>query len=350
MQVLENFPTKAAPFLDIKLCYKDLSQRWLYKNTNCLWKLVLLVFLGLCGMFMCVSGVERQMPYFRARRAYSISKARVSGHSRNVSVSNYQYYPQPATYDRKECRCTPVQKFAIFSMQRTGSGWFETLLNSHPNVSSHGEIFSVEKRRENMSTIKKTLDTVYSLDWDSSASKNECTAAVGLKWMLNQGLMEYKREVAAYLNRNSVSVIFLFRRNILRRYVSILANTFDREKKQFNGTHRAHVHSKEEASLLAAYKPTVNLTSLITYMKRIEEIMLDALLSFNGTRNMVVYYEDLVDMPAELKRVQEFLHVDCRELQSKHVKIHTLPLSGQIENWRELSTRLKGTKYESFVY
>ncbi|MCO5614406.1 hypothetical protein L7F22_068687 [Adiantum nelumboides] len=250
---------------------------------------------------------------------------------------------------RQECRCTPVQKFVIFSMQRTGSGWFETLLNSHPNVSSHGEIFSIEKRRENMSTIKKTLDTVYSLDWVSSASKNECTAAVGLKWMLNQGLMEYKREIAAYLKRNSVSVIFLFRRNILRRYVSILANTFDREKKQFNGTHRAHVHSEEEASLLAAYKPLVNLTSLITYMKRIEEIMLDSLLAFNGTRNMIVYYEDLVESLAELNRVQEFLHVECKSLESKHVKIHTLPLSGQIENWRDLSKRLKGTKYESFV-
>lgn len=34
--------------------------------------------------------------------------------------------------------------------------------------------------------ITETLDTIYNLDWLSSASKNECTAAVGLKWMLNQ--------------------------------------------------------------------------------------------------------------------------------------------------------------------
>jgi len=37
-----------------------------------------------------------------------------------------------------------------------------------------------------MSTITETLDTIYNLDWLSSASKNECTTAVGLKWMLNQ--------------------------------------------------------------------------------------------------------------------------------------------------------------------
>lgn len=37
-----------------------------------------------------------------------------------------------------------------------------------------------------MSTIFETLDKVYNLDWLSSASKNECTSAAGLKWMLNQ--------------------------------------------------------------------------------------------------------------------------------------------------------------------
>lgn len=73
-------------------------------------------------------------------------------------------------------------------MQRSGSGWFETLLNSHMNVSSNGEIFSHKHRRENASSILRTLDTVYNLDFFTSASKNHCSAAVGFKWMLNQVL------------------------------------------------------------------------------------------------------------------------------------------------------------------
>lgn len=59
-------------------------------------------------------------------------------------------------------------------------------MNSHINISSNGEIFSVKVRRSNISSITETLDKIYNLDWLSSASKNECTAAVGLKWMLNQ--------------------------------------------------------------------------------------------------------------------------------------------------------------------
>lgn len=87
---------------------------------------------------------------------------------------------------RNECAPNPVMFFAILSNQRSGSGWFETLLNSHINVSSNGEIFSIRERRRNASSILKTLDRVYNLDWLNSASKNECSAAVGLKWMLNQ--------------------------------------------------------------------------------------------------------------------------------------------------------------------
>lgn len=88
--------------------------------------------------------------------------------------------------NREECAGNPVRFFCIFSMQRSGSGWFETLLNSHINVSSNGEIFSVAKRRENVSSILKTMDEVFNLDWFNGASKNECSAAVGYKWMLNQ--------------------------------------------------------------------------------------------------------------------------------------------------------------------
>ncbi|MBA0663994.1 hypothetical protein Goklo_004070, partial [Gossypium klotzschianum] len=96
------------------------------------------------------------------------------------------HYPKPESFSRGECALNPVRFFAIISMQRSGSGWFETLLNSHINVSSNGEIFSVIDRRNNVSNIIQTLERVYNLDWFTSASKNECSAAVGFKWMLNQ--------------------------------------------------------------------------------------------------------------------------------------------------------------------
>jgi len=47
--------------------------------------------------------------------------------------------------------------------------------------------------------------------------------------------------------------------------------------------------------------------------------------------------------------VQIFLGVEPRKLESLQVKIHTKPLSQQIQNWDEVLVRLKGTKFESFL-
>ncbi|KAK8942940.1 hypothetical protein KSP39_PZI009334 [Platanthera zijinensis] len=261
----------------------------------------------------------------------------------------YTHYPTPVTYTRNECSCTPVRYFAILSMQRSGSGWFETLLNSHINISSNGEIFSVKERRSNISAIMNTLDRVYNLDWFSSASKNECTGAIGFKWMLNQGLMQNHEGIAQYFNQRGVTLIFLFRRNFLRRWVSVLANSHDRDAKQLNGTHKAHVHSRHEADILARYKPTIDVRKLIPDFEHTSKWTADAIQFFEDTHHVVLYYEDIIRNRTKLVDVLDFLRMPHRELKSQHVKIHTRPLSDQIENWDEVSQALKGTKFEVFL-
>ncbi|KAH9624624.1 hypothetical protein KSS87_000779, partial [Heliosperma pusillum] len=252
---------------------------------------------------------------------------------------------------REECECNAVRGFAIVSMQRSGSGWFETMLNSHINVSSNGEIFSVKERRSNASTILKTLDQVYNLDWFSSASKNECSAAVGLKWMLNQGLMAHHEEIVRYMNQKGVSTIFLLRKNLLRRMVSMVANSYDRDAKLLNGTHKSHVHSPVEAQLLASYKPKINVTELRHKLKVEEVKIAKALEYFNSTRHMIVYYEDLIANRTEtLLKVQEFLRVPYRNLTSRQIKIHRGPTANQVENWDDIKTALNGTSHQSFLY
>jgi len=46
-------------------------------------------------------------------------------------------------------------------------------------------------------------------------------------------------DIVSYLNKKGVSVIFLFRRNTLRRLISVLANDYDKDAKQLNGTHKS---------------------------------------------------------------------------------------------------------------
>ncbi|KAH9609183.1 hypothetical protein KSS87_002409 [Heliosperma pusillum] len=332
------------------------------KKSPLLLRLLALVFAVLCGLLICFVFLSQ----FNNVTAASFLNVQVSNTpcpkpNLQPGELSYVHFPKPLTYSRAECACNPVRYFAILSTQRSGSGWFETLLNSHMNVSSNGEIFSVKVRRANISNIVDTLDKLYNLDWVSSASKNECTAAVGLKWMLNQvsaldslrklvqGLMQHHEEITEYFTSRGVSVIFLFRRNLLRRMISILANLYDRDFKLLNGTHKSHVHSPREAEILASYKPFVNATTLIPELKQVQKNMLKALGYFNSTRHIMLYYEDVLKNRTKLLDVQDFLRVPIMKLTSRQVKIHKGSLSEQVANWDDIQRTLNGTEYESFL-
>ncbi|KAF3511962.1 hypothetical protein F2Q69_00004419 [Brassica cretica] len=220
------------------------------KKSPLVLRMVVLMFVTVCAVYIC-SICLKQIGVVPSAGFLNVEVFEKPCPEPNIEPWDipYVHYPKPKTYNREECSCNPVRYFAILSMQRSGSGWFETLLNNHTNISSNGEIFSVKDRRANVSTIFETLDKVYNLDWLSSASKNECTSAVGLKWMLNQGLMKHHEEIIEYFKTRGVSAIFLFRRNLLRRMISVLANSYDKDAKLLNGTHKSHVHSPKEVSL-----------------------------------------------------------------------------------------------------
>ncbi|XP_027162195.1 uncharacterized protein LOC113762797 [Coffea eugenioides] len=319
------------------------------KKSTLLLRMVVLIFSMVCGVYIC-SICLRQISSRSTARLLSVEMVRpCEPPDVEPSEKPFVHFPKPKTFRRAECACHPVRNFAILSTQRSGSGWFETLLNSHINISSNGEIFSVKPRRANVSTIVETLDKLYNLDFFTSASKNECTAAVGLKWMLNQGLMQNHEEIVQYINDKGVSIIFLFRRNLLRRMISILANSYDQNAKLLNGTHKSHVHSHQEAEILARYKPTINATLLIPNLRQVEEMVTKALEYFKSTRHIVLYYEDIIKNRTKLMDVQDFLRVPKMELNSRQIKIHRGSLSSQVENWVDVEKALKGTPYESFL-
>jgi hypothetical protein len=161
--------------------------------------------------------------------------------------------------------------------------------------------------------------------------------------------MEHHQDIVDYLIRKGAMVILLFRRNTLRRLISVLANNYDRRTKQLNGIHKSHVHSKEEAEILARFKPKMDVSTLIPSIRNAEHSMRTCLGRFRKTHHMILYYEDVIRDKNELSRVQEFLGAPVTKLSSQHVKIHTRPLPDLVDNWEDVSEMLNGTKYAQFL-
>ncbi|KAI8554447.1 hypothetical protein RHMOL_Rhmol05G0099500 [Rhododendron molle] len=276
---------------DLCIIIKDTRILNASKKSPSVLRMIVLTLAMVCGIYICSICMEQIST--RTNVGFTdIEVLKKPCEEPNIESweKRYVHYPNPKTFSRGECACNPVRYFAILSTQRSGSGWFETLLNSHPNISSNGEIFSVKVRRSNISTIVETLDNVYNLDLLTSASKNECTAAVGLKWMLNQ------------------------------------------------------------AAILARYKPTINATILIPNLREVEEMVTKSLEYFKSTRHIILYYEDITKNHTKLTEVQDFLKVPRIDLNSHQVKIHKGSLSRQVENWADIKKTLKGTSYESFLH
>ncbi|KAB1214736.1 Nodulation protein H [Morella rubra] len=302
------------------------------KKSPLLSRMVILVFAMVFGVYLYSICLKQISP--RAKIKFlnaQVIESPCHDHDINLSQIPSVHYPKPETFSRAECEHNPVRFFAILSMQRSGSGWFETLLNSHINVSSNGEIFSVKDRRKNISSIVQTLDKVYNLDWFSSASKNQCSAAVGFKWMLNQ-----IQEEQGYCWESPEQIVMehCFGRALVRSWQS--------------GS--SLLLSAPKAEILSKYKPLINSRSLINDLKDMEVTTAKVLEYFNSTRHILLYYEDLTLNRTKLKAVQEFLKLPLMELTSRQIKIHKGPLSDHVKNWEDVNMTLTGTAYESFLH
>ncbi|KAG6488922.1 hypothetical protein ZIOFF_050180 [Zingiber officinale] len=110
-------------------------------------------------------------------------------------------------------------------------------------------------------------------------------------YLLFQGVMQHHKSINEYFNKRGVFAMFLFRRNLLRRLVSILANTHDRNMKQLNGTHKAHVHSKDE-DYVNHRTPYLPQTRILTH---VDKLGTDSLDYFKSSHHIILFYEDLVN-------------------------------------------------------
>lgn len=238
---------------------------------------------------------------------------------------------------------TDYRRFIILGSPRTGSNYLLTLLRSHPNIYARGELFNrlcvfdyenhplhAELLRRRQADPENFLRRFCFFPLQASMD------ASGFK-LFYQHVDGPLRWFPFILRQEpDIRIIHLKRRNVLRQYYSYQRAMLD---------DRWWTVAQETPSTCITIDPDACLrffASTVTLRNRFDAIFRDVQLE--------VWYEDLIaDKEGVMRKVQEFLGVPVRTLQSNLKKQNPFPLRECITNHNEVRARLLGTEWEPFL-
>lgn len=212
--------------------------------------------------------------------------------------------------------------FVIVCAPRSGSNWLLTLLTSHPNIVSNGEILRrtlEEKPSQPLSSIEKLTFHAY----------HKSIHAVGLKLFYQYATDEhYRKSFEEVVNNPNISIIHLTREDRLAQYVSLK---------------KAEHSQKWSQSSLRQEKSSIHIDreDFITYQKDQIEITGHIKGVFKNHNMIEITYEQMIARPDEiLEKVQKFLKVRSRKLFSLLQKQSSGSIKIEIENWTDFKKDL----------
>lgn len=216
-------------------------------------------------------------------------------------------------------------KFLVVTTQRSGSGFFITLLNNHTHIAcGHEMLRHFGPDYAGTPIIDEYMQSVEQ-QWNTLNSTASSPSSVGFKVMYNQGVAHHREDLLKRLSDMDVKVIHLVRRNKLLQYISFQANIMDSVDDGKNG-HLAHPKTEEAVARLQNYKVDPNPEIVLQYIidKTTDDVTFAQLLSsIHGLEATSVYYEDLVNnTDLEMTRVFTFLGEETERVSSTFLKIH----------------------------
>ena len=234
-------------------------------------------------------------------------------------------------------------RFFILAAGRTGSTRLRLLLDSHPSVRCHGEVFG-----ENLSTLTgpgaedpgvlAEMRSANAADFAKNtvfAAKGE--DAVGFKILYHQLERSWEGLMEALVEEKDIRVIHLVRRNGIKRFLS--------EFFVGNVTQKNIFQKGEEIPPLNSVKIPVSV--LLENLEYIEMASTRMRRTFRDHPFREVAYEDsLEDNGSAMREILKFLGVPSAELSVGIRKILPDDMRQIIANYDELATALRGSRFE----
>lgn len=197
-------------------------------------------------------------------------------------------------------------KFLILSNQRSGSHFLQSLLNSHSQINFAGEALINPTR------------------WIQNNDNNKST--IIHKTLLNYCGFIYHREYPdkeyfqQFIKSNkNIGIIFLFRKNILKQFISL--KIAEKNKKFQNNVTTERI--------------SIDFNEFYDFHHKMKKLFIDfwIFLNENNIRTFVVEYENI---HKEIYKLQEFMNLNIEELNTKLIKQENRKIQDIVINYDEL--------------
>ena len=248
--------------------------------------------------------------------------------------------------------------FIITCAARTGSTMLRYMLDSHPEITCHGEVFKArgisrflkaDKRPYGLSPLYDHLSDEFRgsrvVDFIPNhllQGPDANTKASGFKFKTDEYFNTSFTEVSNYIQSNkSIKVIHLKRKDLLAQYVSHL---MVKEKKSKTVEFNASMNASNNGSIAPTKMST---DRLMDFMEDVVSREVKIVEELGGHESLEVFYEDIIESAGQcLKELQFFLNVSLQTLQVKTQKILS-EYQSLIKNKSEVITALQSSKFST---
>ncbi len=251
--------------------------------------------------------------------------------------------------------CNNPTRFIIVCAARTGSTMLRLMLNSHPDMRCHGEVFTLSENKMYgfVGIEKKDVPPIYSMllnirniepvrflkDFVFFAGNY---SAIGVKILYMALESERMKGLLSHILYDThIKVVHVTRENRLKRYLS--AYITDKVTRVYR------VLSEDEKPHIP--KIRIPLDECLTDMEKTEADEKRIRGLFPSHNVFEISYEDIASKTGDkVYELQRFLGVHPQTLSTPTVKLSSGNIADMVENYIELERRLQGTRYERFLH
>ena len=245
-----------------------------------------------------------------------------------------------------------MKMFVIVALQRSGSAYLCTMLDSCPQIRCFWECF-LSKGREDfqfatyLKRAGSSIETFLKLPphprkvqleryfKDVVYRPKSGVLISGFKFMYDQTFVF--PDAIQWLQNKNVKVIHLIRRNSLKQFLSW-------EIRSRRGVSHSYVPLKPVQVQVDCKNLIDKLSEMEEQKQRFKELLSSAFDSIE------VYYEDLTEnLSDQLGRLSTFLEVQVKEVSSPLVKLNSNQVEELVSNYEEVASSLANTEFEPLL-